>query len=534
MIKKIFGKNKPFPNTSLLILVFTLLLFILKGYVYLDPDFGWRIKAGEIYWNQGIPKTDPFSYTMPSFPWVDHAWGTTLFFYLINSSFGYLGLSFVMAILVVAVLLISSNSISKIFYHKDFYKNTEIFLGGKILPKLFIKIDFDKLHFFASLSFLLVASVLFTFFGIRAQVVSWFMFSLLLYWLSDKERWKKVRLFAPAFFLLWTNLHGGFALGIFVLILYLALKFYRDKKVDLLESLILLFCLLSTFINPYKGGVWREVWSSVSDTNLRWKISEWMPALTMFDVSMVFLISLSLIFIWKYRKNFNLFELSLYSFLLVQAIGSRRQLPLWAIATLPLTTKGIFYFWKDSQKIKNAVSRFGNVYKTAWLLVLFLFFFQAFFAFKEAFFIGKGGFYPTQAVSYLSQNPPGGEIFSDYGWGGYLILNLPKKKVFIDGRMPSWRWDKYPDRELSSAFDTYNSIPKGETDYKEIFDKFGIDTVLTTKDTKSSASNFYQKAENFLTLFGWKKTDFRFLETLEKDNWKKVYEDNVSVIYQKN
>jgi len=252
MVKKIFGKKKPFPNTGLFILVFALLLFILKGYVYLDPDFGWRLKAGEIYWSQGIPKTDPFSYTMSSFPWVDHAWGTSLIFYLFNSSFGYISLSFVVTMLAVAALLISAKSISESFHHKDFYKNTEIFLGGKMFPRLVIKIDFNKLHSFGNLPFLLVASILFTFFGIRAQVVSWFMFSLLLYWLSDKERWKKVRLFAPAFFLIWTNLHGGFALGIFVFILYLALKFYRNKKVDLLESLILLFCLLSTFINPYK------------------------------------------------------------------------------------------------------------------------------------------------------------------------------------------------------------------------------------------------------------------------------------------
>jgi hypothetical protein len=25
-------------------------------------------------------------------------------------------------------------------------------------------------------------------------------------------------------------------------------------------------------------------------------------------------------------------------------------------------------------------------------------------------------------------------MFNDYGWGGYLIWNLPEEKVFIDGR----------------------------------------------------------------------------------------------------
>src|SRR3989344_2416597 len=42
------------------------------GIYRLDPDFGWHLKVGEILLTEGIPATDPFSYTMPSLPWVDH------------------------------------------------------------------------------------------------------------------------------------------------------------------------------------------------------------------------------------------------------------------------------------------------------------------------------------------------------------------------------------------------------------------------------------------------------------------------------
>lgn len=523
-----FLKKRPY----IILYVLLILLFWFKGFLYLDPDFGWRIKAGEIYVNQGIPKTDPFSYTMPSFPWVDHAWLTSLFFYIVNKNFGYQVLSAIMAILTISALFFAAKSIPKIFYSKDFYKNTEIFLGGKFFPAIFIKPDFDSLHFFANLSFFLVASILFTFFGVRAQVITWFMFSVLLFWLSDEKRLKKVKFLLPAFFLIWTNFHGGFVLGLVVYFLYLLIKFFKTRKISSLDILLAASNLLVTFVNPYGPGVWGEVWSSFSDTNLRWNIAEWMPALTMFDASMVFLISLSVIFVWKYKKNFSLFEVILYFLLFFQAIGSRRQLPIWGLFTLAITTKGIFYFWQDIKKIRGAVIKFANVYKIAWLLVIFAFSFQVFFALKEALYIGKGNFYPVKAVAYLSQELPSGQIFSDYGWGGYLILNLPQKKVFIDGRMPSWKWSQNPTNELSNPFDTYNQILKGDVEYKEIFNEFGIDTVLTGVKTQNPSDTFYDKAENFLTLFGWEKNDFSLLDTLENDGWQKVYEDEVSVIYQ--
>src|SRR3989344_1597948 len=40
-----------------------------------DYDLGFRLKTGELILTQGFPRTDPYSYTMPGFPYVEHAWG---------------------------------------------------------------------------------------------------------------------------------------------------------------------------------------------------------------------------------------------------------------------------------------------------------------------------------------------------------------------------------------------------------------------------------------------------------------------------
>src|SRR4029077_20274141 len=42
--------------------------------------------------------------------------------------------------------------------------------------------------------------------------------------------------------------------------------------------------------------------------------------------------------------------------------------------------------------------------------------------------------FPVRAVNFLRSHPAQGPLFDNYGYGGYLIANLPEYKVFIDGR----------------------------------------------------------------------------------------------------
>jgi hypothetical protein len=524
---------KKMVNLKLGFFIFVFTLFYLRGIISFDPDFGWRIRAGEYYWNYGIPKTDIFSYTMPNFPWVDHAWGMSLIFYLFNEFLGHSALVFFMTFLMLATILILSKSISRLSLGTSFYERIVFIFQTRLLPGLFLKFDLKNLHPFSFFPIILSTSIFLPFFGVRAQVISWFMFSVLVYWISDEEVFKKIRFFLPLFFLVWANLHGSYALGVFTLFLYLCLKFFKTRKIISSENFIGLFSFVTTFINPYGAGVWREAWSSASDPRLRWIIAEWMPALTMFDLAMAFLICLSLVLIWKYRREYTTFELILYLFLFLQAVLSKRQVPLWAIVALPLTARGIYYFWKDTVKVKRGSERFVGVYRMAWVLSLSIFLFQALLSFKGSYAVSLEKFYPVSGVVYLNQNQPRGQIFSDYNWGGYLILNLPQKKVFIDGRMPSWRWTPEGVNDLASAFDTHRGILSGKVDYEEVFLSFGVDTVLAKKGSRASGGDLYNKAKKYLNIFGWEGLDFDFIKTLEEDGWEKVYEDDTSVIYQK-
>jgi len=92
--------------------------------------------------------------------------------------------------------------------------------------------------------------------------------------------------------------------------------------------------------------------------------------------------------------------------------------------------------------------------------------------------------YPTTAVTYLKNtldSRDGRNIFNWYGWGGYLIWQLPEYKTFIDGRMAVWNTDgKY-------IMDDYRSMtisPEKNADLvKYYFDRYNIGYVLEHKNS---------------------------------------------------
>lgn len=513
----LFGEIKDFVTNNLPIflglLVFS--VFCLRAFIFLDPDFGWRLATGEIILADGIPKTDPFTYSMNSFPFVDHAWVQSSLMALIYRSFGKSILAFIYVGFAMAPLIIS------------FFGNKKIIRKNMVISKEALGADYGV---FGNFAFLLSTYILFLFFGIRAQVFSWLMLAILLNLLLKRSLWSKYKNFFPFFFMVWVNLHGSFFLGLAVTSLVLVVRSLRLRKINVHDFVVLALSFFASLVNPYGAGVWGEVWSSVTDLKLKWTIVEWMPSLTMLNLAVAILIAFSLVFVIKQRKIFVVEEVFLYFVFLLAALSSRRHLPLWAIVTLPMLIRAVNSFYLQVAKIKGGKIRFRKVYKIAWVGISIVILIQALLDFREVFFLKEDMFYPKEAVTYLKKDLPEGEIFSEYGWGGYLIWKLPEKRVFIDGRMPSWRWDSPANLETDSAFDDYNDILSGDLDYRDVFERYGVGTVLWSKPRpKGFLDNLSDKVETF---FG-KEEDFEFIGELEKDGWKRLYEDDVAVVYQR-
>jgi hypothetical protein len=505
---------------------FWLILFLIlffKAYVSMDPDFGWRLTTGFRILTSGVPKIDIYTYSMPSFPWIDHAWLTDAVIAVIYTSFGYVGLSFFFAGLTVSAIYISNLTIAPVI------KNI---LRSRI-GKANINIDF------VSLPFLIFASAsIFRFSGIRVQVITWIFMALLLRIIFDEELWKKLKKFVPLMFLIWANFHGGFLAGIATLTVFVILYMQKSKKINWPELFILFLSISATLINPYGIHVYREIFSSITDRNLSARVMEWNSFFTSFSLAPMFLITLSAVLMYKFRNGFGSVKIILYFLFLYEGLTSVRQMPLFVLLVLPLGVFGYYLFVGSLNENKEALERFNKINKGLIAISMIVFVIEAAISVKASLALSERNFYPRSAITFLKENSVAGNIFSDYGWGGYLIWKLPQKKVFIDGRMPSWHWDKNIEGETNDAMSDYTRIVQGDEDYGKIFDKFSINTVLWhKKPVKGPIDRFedkyFDQLDPIYKLLGKKHSKFDFSEKLKSDGWKVVYSDDVSIILQK-
>lgn len=485
----------------LILLAVVFILFWVKGIIFLDPDFGWHLRAGQLILQNGIPATDPFSYTMPSFPWVDHEWLTDAFTAFVYPFIGIIGLSFLFAILAITsvVVLVARN-----------------WQRWTITPVL------------------LTLGILISVGGIRPQVMSWFFFSILLNLILD-NRWQKWKWALPFLFFAWANLHGGFAIGVATLFLVIILRGLEQKKLNMYDIIILIVCTASTFINPYNIRLWEEIWRTASDVKLHALIGEWLPLIRFPDPPLWIIISSSCIMIWRYKSKFSFSELSLFAVLLLGAFSSARHVALWTLASLPLFNRSFFYLSQEAKRHENGSYRFTKAIQMVNLGMIIVFVLGAILAERSAWFFRESAFYPENAVQFLRAHPGSDQVFSTYAWGGYLIWKLPEKKVFIDGRMPSWSMKPTASEESENAFLDYQSVLNGKISFKDISQKYHIATVLWPTEKISNALNPDALGEKIVSYIHGqqKQAKIDFSSQLKNAGMREVWHDTTAVVYSK-
>ena len=478
-----------------------------------DPDMGWHLQDGKylIEHNFKVARQDIFSYTMPDFPLIMHEWTTDIFMekFLETTNFFFLSVLFAL-ITTLAFLLVSWGTPAKIEY-----KVIAAILGTiASVPVLGVRPQM--------LSLLGLASVVYIIFRFRRSHSS-----NIIYWL-------------PLIFAVWVNIHGGFAVGLFFIGLFCAVEIFKLAAsylfrkigririftlyhgistgcVSLAERLvknsiplrsvskmIIVFFVsfLATLLNPYGWRVYIEVFTTAMDSYAKANINEWFPVTVANPMSYQFIIYLSLLallLLFSYRKTDYTYLTIALAFLYL-GFSSWRHMPLFLIVSTPLwisITEGI------------AGSELLKVVRKKWFLAfmalsVFLIAQQKMtkvipYNFSLERLAGDGN-YPLGAVDYLKKNPIEGRMFNEYNWGGYLIWQYPEKKVFIDGRMPSW---KMGDQRI---FEEFNEMFKYEKNWQDVLKKYDVGFTL-----------IYNNAPN--------------RAMFSNSGWKEVYHDDLSIIF---
>ncbi|HWB96266.1 MAG TPA: hypothetical protein VG672_06175 [Bryobacteraceae bacterium] len=456
------------------------LVLKLRGLSFLigDGDTGWHLRAGEWMIRHGrVPVTDLFSYTRSGAPWFAWEW-------LWDVIFGWLNLHFGLNAVVLASLLLICLSCALTY---------RLALRACGNPPVAMTISLlgmvaSSLHWLA-----------------RPHLVT-LLFTALFLMVLERAREGRRRLLAvlPLLTILWTNLHGGFLVGIVIPGAYAGGEFCTWllepsealRRAALVrardDALAALACAAASLVNPYGWRLHRHIFSYLGDKYLMVHNMEFQsldfhhPAAPFF--ALLLMAAAAGVF-WHLARKRYVWALLLagWGWLALIAV---RNLPVFVLcAAAPVAAavtemleaaadSSIAVWARDTIRSflrlaeETAVfEKAGRLYLASALVFLGL---TGIAAAKDAPRFLRAGFSPSEflvrAVDTVLLRAHGGRIFTIDLWGGYLIYRFyPSIRVFVDGRS-----DFYGDK-----FDEeWVGIDKAYAGWQAELDKFGVDTVL--------------------------------------------------------
>ncbi|WP_157819273.1 hypothetical protein [Mariprofundus aestuarium] len=458
------------PRILFLILFLTLVVSLDLS----DPDYFWHIKTGEqILMHGSLPSADIFSYTYFEHPWVLHEWLFQVLVFTIYHSLGPLGIKVMAAFLGMLALYFTYLAASHINH-------------SRVLPALLILACIVPMDPFISP---------------RPQLVSFVLFSLTMLILVQFKYLKRTRYLValPAMMILWVNMHGGYVVGIALLMLFTMCEFISFWLGDRLDkayrkqlsklAFITLITFLSSALNPDFISHWLYPINVMSMEASRSFISEWRsPDFHSLSGQYNLLLIFGFFIAYAYREiKPDLTEVVLPVFFIAAGFVAYRHMPLailtiipfagvafakGAAATLSEGPVGVIY-----KKYMSGGRQLGNAeYILNWVLTLIItaLLLLSYPILEQRHQKERDSLIPVKATEFIIKAGLSGRMFNTYHFGGYLIYRLyPDQRVFIDGRA-----DMYGDAFLKE----YRKIYYGEIGWEKVFEKFAIDYVVCERD----------------------------------------------------
>ena len=523
-------KNIKFVNIVWFLFYVLIFLLLLRGGLsYLDPDFGWHLKAGEEAWiNKTAPYQNYYNFTYTG-TWVNHEWLSDLLLYLAYENLGYDFLVIFFALIITLTLVLL---------------NIFVFRNLLSKPGFGLIIIFQLLGVLAAMPH----------FGIRIQEIALLFVFLLLLILENYNKYRNwpVLLWLPVLFILWANLHASFLLGLVLMFAWPAFKLLekilaiilnKSKSLPWLDlskqitwpqlklfSLFSFIALLATLFNPYGfklfsflGGYQNKAYLSL--------IQEWLPqhSFPLYYLQLIYLslglVALLLYIYKRYRLKvgLDLWTVFLNITFLFLSWQSRRHFPLFLVVSFILIVETYSDFFSDLKIIYvswlKKITIFCFLLVISSQLILIRFIENPFASFCQT--------YPCSAKNFLQENPEylNYDIFNNYTWGGFLIWTMPEKKIFIDGRLPQV---EFADKTF---VEEYYEFFKKETDYQQKLEQYNIKLVLINSQDKVINLKKWEKI-----FFNIDDEDVKISNYLRdylaaSENWQLIYQDSVAQIY---
>jgi hypothetical protein len=472
-----------------------------------DADTGWHIRNGElILATHAVPHTDPFSYTKAGQPWYAWEWLYDVVIAIVHH-FG--GLNGVVLFTAVVIALTFALLFRFVLRRSG---NFAVAVGLTLVAA-----SAAQIHMLA-----------------RPHVLSW-LFTLLwveaLYCYEEGKR--SALLWLPPLMLLWVNVHGGFILGLVLLVLFGCGRLWKrwtktgageDRRIAPL-AITFGICLATTLLTPYGYKLHVHIYQYLSNHFLMNSINEFMSP----DFHAVgfgyfeFFVLLTVFALGVAYERLAATDLLLILFSLHAALYSARNIPLSAIlmsvATAPLwagilSRDGIRRRdprWLGSllQAVQDISANMAALEKQFRGHVLALVALAA-----STVIVLNGGrvgsaqlmsahfnekTFPVKAAEFIRTSGIHDHMFNSDNWSGYLIYKLyPGTKVFFDDRH-----DFYGEAFIREYLQAAAATRK----WREPLDKYQVQWVLAGADSPLAAV------------------------LKESKDWRVAYEDGLAIVF---
>jgi hypothetical protein len=478
-----------------------------------DCDTGWHIRTGEwILAHHRVPTHDIFSYTKPGGAWYAWEWLTDVIWASLNTRGG-------LAAVACAGILLISITFTLLFRLVRRRSNAIVAIAVTMCAAVASSVHWLARPHLFTLLFLVL------YYGSLQRVSE-----------GDTHFHGIPRLaILPFATILWTNLHGGFFVGIIMIAAFgmgefLSLVFaaeaapeWRRAKVrsSLRYFLCASACLAASLVNPYTYRLHVHVAEYLADPYQSQHILEFLTVsfhhpLAIFFEALLLLSALAAV--W-YISQGRFTEPLLLLMWAHAALLSTRNIPIFGIVAAPPVAAVVDYWLRRIPDLnvagwlRGAASKFNSTaaemtetdYIARWhaasaagvALVLALLFaphpperFRPEFDPKS---------FPAAAVSTL-RHDPSIRIFTSDQWGDYLIYRLfPDTKVFMDGR------SDYYGADFNKKYLDVVTVNSG---WDQTLSKFRVDTILMPPGSPLAGA------------------------LRESPRWRVVYDDGVAVVFR--
>lgn len=412
----VLEKLKPYLFFALLFIICLAYSSTAMGY---DYDLWARLIVGKaVIQTGGVLMQDFLSYT-PTHAWIDHEWGASVVFYLVQLVFGATGILVFQAILTFLIFFFV-------------YKVVEIHIP-EYVPK------YDIAFYFMGI---FVIQEVFNY-PIRCHMFSFLFFAIFLY-ILELARIKNINkplILLPFLIIIWNNLHGGVVSGIGLLVLYAAGEFLNLNSIKkYICVLLVIFPLL--LINPYGMDYLNFLFHA--NTMARVDITEWWglfhPALkNMYWGFKIFAgIVLLIEFIKCIKYGFSYYKMDKTKFILLAttlylAVDHIKLMRFFIIVGL------IFAYIDFYELVKNLkFPKWKNIVVYSLILIC------TWSLFNIGSFKPKVSFvFPVLETEFLKINNLKGKLLVNLGLGSYVSYKLyPNNLIYMDGRYEEVYYDE--------------------------------------------------------------------------------------------